>query len=129
MGISVEGTEELYISLRRLSANRPAFLREATDKWGEEVREMFTAKDYPAELPNQKYIRRYMDGGLQGSFTTGRIDEETIFIGNEMEAAGYVIGGEQAYMHVDRWWRMLPIVSDELDNLIEAVDHEIERIW
>lgn len=129
MTFKVDGLEQLKISVKILGSKSPAFVQKALTAFGNKTQRKLSRKHYPAELPNQEYIRRYQYGGLQGSFVTGRVDEDTIFIGNTMEAAGYVIGENQADIHEGRWWQLQPYVIGELDELLIEIGGEAERIW
>ena len=101
-------------------------------QWGQIEQARLKAKKYPPKRPGQKYIRTGRLGRSWSSRGTGNLE---VTIRNRAAFKGrfyapYVVGDNQSWMHVGRWWiGRESIIEEGIPKLEEMLNDEAERIW
>jgi hypothetical protein len=107
LSVELKNFSKTGLRFQRVLAQRAAIAQEELNKFGETAVQKLAAEAYPAQLPNQKYVRTFL---LRNRFQwkarplqkSGRI-----LLSNTAPNRRFAIGKKsQARIHQGRWWTM-----------------------
>ena len=120
--IELKGFSKTTLRWQKTLAQRAAIAQEELNKFGEMAVQKLAAETYPAQLPNQKYVRTFL---LRNRFQwkarplqkAGRI-----LLSNTAPRRRFAIGKKsQARIHQGRWWTMQDKVTSYTSALHRAL--------
>lgn len=121
--IELDGATEIIRGLEGLTDLAP--LVPTLEQIGSEVRER--ARQYPPELPNQRYVRtETLKRGWRvedAVFIAGMV---TVEVTNAVEYAPFVQGDDQKFIHKGRWETDTLIAERMADDALNAVERGVE---
>lgn len=127
----IRGISRLKNALRKLAALDRNILEPETEKWAGQTVKTLRATPYPAKRPGQTYVRK---GRLTGSWKAerqgiGKWAIVNLARGKGQGYAAYVVGENQAFMHLGRWWKARDIIEKRIPVLTNSLAKKIEDTW
>lgn len=122
----IRGSNRVANNLRTLAALNKNVIDPVGRKWAKGVRGKLKSKPYPSQRAGQTYVRT---GELANRWAVDTTRMGMWSITNTREGAGFVVGDEQASVHLGRWWQARPTIEEEIPQLTKDLSDEIERIW
>lgn len=115
------GLDNLRDSLSRLADMEDTVIEPGKRKWLPQVRAALKSKPYPSKRPLQTYVR------------TGILADSWAVQGNSITNSSghgeWVVGDEQFWAHLGRWWIARNVVEDETPGLGDVLIKGIEDQW
>ena len=129
MPIVIRGAEEAAAAIGALS--KKPWKDKELGRWADTEREMLAKTPYPPTLPNQRYVRTYQ---LKHGYRVQKPRKMVRIINNVAsgksgEYGGYVVGQQQAYMHMGRWYVAFELVEADVPALIDKIGDAGVRIF
>jgi hypothetical protein len=120
--ITIHNCDLLAARLADVERDVVAATESETNDWVRQARDRLEEREYPPELPGQRYRRTY---NLKYGFVYLQQNREEWLIYNAMQYSSYVVGeeDEQAEIHKGRWWIAREVVEEgisELDDRLAA---------
>lgn len=127
----IRGISRLKNALRKLAALDRNILEPETEKWAGQTVKTLRATPYPAKRPGQTYVRK---GRLTGSWKDerqgiGKWAIVNLARGKGQGYAAYVVGENQSWFHLGRWWKARDIIEKRIPALTNSLAKKIEDIW
>jgi hypothetical protein len=128
--IDYSGVNRVANWLRGLAAALPHAVNEEVEEWGkQDAVPGLQAEPYPPQHANSSYVRTYQ---LQRAWALKKQSGGQFSIVNMARSRGrlyahWVVGLQQAWMHLGRWWQAVRVLTRFTPRLRQRILHRIDR--
>jgi hypothetical protein len=124
--VEVRGFDRVDRQLKAIAGQAKTVTLDTVEEWVKRQRDRLEARRYPPERPGQRYVRTFK---FRDSWRTERSTETRWIIRNLQDYSEYVAQqGEQAWMHIGRWWTVEAVVQEDLPELMTALSSRYQQL-